>query len=176
MEALYDVLKPLTNQPECQTCRRCEENVGLVYLLGNEAGKAIRRELPVLTTSEGVQYLGRTTDGWCSSFNPATNTCGIYADRPLCCRIYPLDLMKLDGAVWWVIHAECPIAQRFQWERRLSILAAMTAAMERVISDEQVENWLTQDKTSQAVEAFSFDVAKVIKLRRYGESIAFTSI
>jgi hypothetical protein len=81
--------------------------------------------------------------------------------------------MKLGGEVWWVIHDECPIAQRFRHERRLSILAAMTAAMEAVMSDEQLEKWLTQDKTSQGIEAFSVDEAKVFKLRRYGEPTAF---
>lgn len=173
LESLYGLLKPLTAQPECQTCRLCEEHVGLVYLFDDEASKAKKYRLPVLTTSQGVKYLGRTRDGWCSSFDPSTNTCSIYTDRPLCCRIYPLDLMKFDGIVWWVIHAECPIAQRFKRERRLSLLAAMTSTLEAAITSGQLENWLTQDKTSQAIEAFSSDEAKVIKLRRYGEAIVF---
>jgi Fe-S-cluster containining protein len=171
MEKLYNVLLPLTSQSECQTCRLCEENVGLVYVLGDEAAKARKHGLPVLTTSQGVQYLGRTTDGWCSSFDPTANTCRIYGDRPLCCRIYPLDLMRLDDIVWWVIHSECPIAQRFQRERRLGILATVTFAMEAALSEEQLLHWLTQDKTSQAIEAFAFDQSRVIRLRRYGEAL-----
>src|ERR1051326_8241556 len=162
MQFLYKILKPLTSQPECQTCRLCEENVGLVYLMGDEATKAQDHGLHVLTTDRGVQYLKRTNEGWCSSFDPSTNTCKIYNDRPLCCRIYPLDLMKINGEIWWVIHAECPIAQRFQRERRLSIFAAMTVAMERALTDEQLQHWLVQDKTSQEIEAFSFDETKVV--------------
>ena len=173
MQALYQVFNRLTAQPECQTCRLCEEHVGLVYLLGNEADKAKHHQLPVLTTSNGVQYLGRTPHGWCSSFDPHKNTCGMYFDRPLCCRIYPLDLMKLDGKLWWVIHAECPIAQRFKREHQMGVLAAMTLAMENILSEEQLESWLVQDKTSQVIEAFTFDTSKVIKLRPYGESLGF---
>jgi hypothetical protein len=81
--------------------------------------------------------------------------------------------MKLGNSVWWVIHDECPISQRFQRERRLAILAAMTVALENALSEEQLQNWLLQDTTSQTIEAFSFDTTKVIKLRKYGEPLAF---
>src|SRR5689334_20873206 len=110
-EDLRGALAFLTSQPECETCRLCEENVGLVYLIGDEAQRIPKLQLPILTTSHGVNYLGRTTDGWCCSFNPDSNTCKIYEDRPICCRIYPLDLMRINNEVWWVIHSECPIAQ-----------------------------------------------------------------
>jgi hypothetical protein len=79
--------------------------------------------------------------------------------------------MKLNSIVWWVIHSECPIAQRFQRERRLGILVTMTFAMEAALSEEQLQHWLTQDKTSQAIEAFAFDQSRVIRLRRYGEPL-----
>lgn len=170
---LYDLFKILTAQPECRTCSLCEEHVGLVYLLDSEAEKAKNSSLPVLTTSTGVQYLGRTREGWCCSFDPDANTCRIYEQRPLCCRIYPLDLMQLDGEIWWVIHSECPIAQRFQRERMLSTLAAATSAVEGKISESQLKRWMTQDRFSQMIEAFSYDESKVIRLRRYGEKRPF---
>jgi Fe-S-cluster containining protein len=173
MDNLYRHLSPLTSQPECNTCRLCEEHVGLVYVLGLEADKARRRELPVMRTSEGVEYLGRTADGWCASFDPGSGKCSMYEDRPLCCRIYPLDLMKLDNELWWVIHAECPIAQRFRREGKLTLLAAVTAALDRELNDEQLRIWIAQDKTSQTIEAFTFDPSKVVKLRRFREQIRF---
>jgi Fe-S-cluster containining protein len=191
-QALRDALSPLTSQPECGTCRLCEENVGLVYLIGDEAPEASRRELPVMTTSQGVKYLGRkyTNDAgeeitpeqarnssahrWCSQFDSSSNTCKIYAERPLCCRIYPLDLMAIDQEVWWVIHSECPISQRFQRERRMSVLAAMTVSLERLFTQEQLDHLLKQDGTSQKHEAFFTDESKVTKLRRYGAPAMFS--
>ena len=178
----------LSSQPECQTCRLCEEHVGLVYLLGKESARVRSHRLPVLRTMSGVEYLGRVPDrevrkeglspvspshGWCSAFDPTTNMCRIYSDRPLCCRIYPLDLMRIDSQVWWVMHTECPIAQRFEKERRLGIIAAITARMERFISSDNLEDWLSQDKFSQIAEAFSHDATQVIRVRRYGEPIPF---
>jgi hypothetical protein len=81
--------------------------------------------------------------------------------------------MNLDGMAWWVIHAECPIAQRFHRDRKMEILAAMTAALERHLSEEQLQSWLINDNASQNIEAFSSTQPKVFKLRRYGEDIGF---
>lgn len=172
-QSLYDILRPLTSQPECATCRSCEEHVGLVYLLGNEAVRARNHGVPVSISLKGTQYITRMPDGCCAAFNPATNSCRIYAERPLCCRLYPLDLMNLDGIVWWVIHAECPIARRFQRDRHMEKLAAMTAALERELSEEQLRAWLRTDDASQSIEAFSSSQPVVFKLRRYGGAIGF---
>ena len=189
MDDLYQALDQLSSQPECRECRLCEEHVGLVYILKGESERVRRHRLPILRTSSGVEYLGRVPDpesrkggtspaarthGWCCAFDWRTNTCSIYNDRPLCCRIYPLDLMRLEGEVWWVVHSECPIAQRFQRQRNLDLLCAITAAMERLISDEELEQWLTQDKFSQMIEAFSGDESRVIRLRRYGTPSLFS--
>jgi Fe-S-cluster containining protein len=167
LNPLYDILRPLASQPECKSCKLCEEHVGLVYLLGQEAAKSHDMEIPVSISSRGVQYLARTPDGWCAAFDPQANLCRIYNDRPLCCQLYPLDLMRLDGEVWWVIHDECPIARRFQRDRRLEILMAMTIALERTLSDEQLQSWLITDRVSQDIEAFSSSRPNVFRLRQY---------
>lgn len=166
-QPLYKILGLLRSQPECKTCRLCEEHVGLVYLVGRETAKSRQYGMPISVTSEGVAYLGRTPEGWCVAFDPDTNNCRIYANRPLCCQLYPLDLMKLSGVVWWVIHIECPIAQRFRIERTLEVLSAITVSIEEIISEEQVQSWLKTDRTSQQIEAFSSDKPKVVKLRRF---------
>jgi len=170
---LYDFLEPLSSQPECRTCRKCEEHVGLVYLLGDEAQGVEKVGGRLLVTSRGVQYLSRTAEGWCSCFDPATNQCRIYAQRPLCCRIYPLDLMHLGDGLWWVIHSECPIAQRLQAEHRLDILYGLTVRLEGEMSKEEIAQWTTQDDTSRVVEAFLSESAKVLPLRRFRASMAF---
>jgi Fe-S-cluster containining protein len=173
LQPLYDILRSLTSQPECATCRRCEEHVGLVYLLGDEADRVRDRSLPIVASSEGSRYLLRTRDGWCAAFNHVANTCRIYTARPLCCRLYPLDLMWLDGSLWWVIHIECPIAQRLQRIRHFELLIAITVAIENALSDEQLRAWRVTDRTSQRIEAFSSSEPKVLKLRLYGTPLAF---
>jgi hypothetical protein len=75
--------------------------------------------------------------------------------------------MQIDQEVWWVIHSECPIGQRFQREHRLDLLAAMTVALERHPAFPQLQKWLAQDRTSQNIEAFRSDKLNVVKIRRF---------
>jgi Fe-S-cluster containining protein len=173
LSPLYDILRPLASQPECKSCKLCEEHVGLVYLLGNEATRSVDQSIPVSISSRGTQYLARTSDGCCAAFDYKANLCRIYSERPLCCRLYPLDLMRLGGEVWWVILDECPIAQRFQRDRRLEILTALTISLEQTLLDEQLQSWLTVDQTSQDIEAFSSTRPSVFRLRRFGRPLSF---
>lgn len=176
LKKLYEALAPLTSQPDCASCELCERNVGLVYVLGDERASLESSCVPLATTSEGIAYISRPEHGWCPCYDTSTKRCQIYDNRPLCCRLYPLDLMEIDSAIWWVIHTECPIAQRFQRERKLDALAAMTVAIENAVSPEQLRNWLQQDQTSQTVEAFSSERSKVLQLREFGKQSLFCKL
>jgi len=168
MHSLYEVLRPLTSQSECQTCKLCEENIGLVYLLDKETEAISKRNVPLSITSRGAQYIARTSQGCCAAFNSTGNSCTIYESRPLCCRLYPLDLVTKNGEIWWVIHIECPIAKRFLSERKLAVLATMTVAIEKKIDRELLQSWLINDRMSQNIEAFSSTRPRTIRLRRLG--------
>jgi Fe-S-cluster containining protein len=165
---IYEVLGALGNQPECSTCRLCEEHVGLVYLMSAEATRDRRKGLPVLSVDASAHYYPRTRDGWCSCFDPATNTCRVYAERPLCCRLYPLDLVSIEGEVWWVVHRECPIAQRFTRQRQLDVLAAVTRRIEPLLGDEDLADWIRQDRVSAAIEYLDHEEMSLTPLRRFG--------
>jgi putative zinc- or iron-chelating protein len=34
--------------------------------------------------------------------------CSIYADRPLCCRLFPLDLLAINNRLQWALSNQCP--------------------------------------------------------------------
>ena len=36
------------------------------------------------------------------------NRCNLYEDRPLDCRLFPLDIIKENGKYWWCIFTICP--------------------------------------------------------------------
>lgn len=167
LHLLYEILQPLTSQPECQTCKLCEENIGLVYLLSTEHKQISKLDIPIAITSRGAKYIARTPQGCCAAFNDANNTCTIYERRPLCCRLYPLDLITVNDEIWWVIHSECPIATRFLVERKLELLAAMTVTIEKAMGRELLQNWLISDGMSQNIEAFSSTRPHTIKIRQF---------
>jgi Fe-S-cluster containining protein len=169
---IYPLLRLLTSQPECDTCRLCEENVGLVYLLRDEISRAANAGAMVVASADEKGYIERTHHGWCGCFDAATGRCRIYDSRPLCCRIYPLDLIRFDDGIWWVIHEECPIGIRFYRERQTDLLAAVTFEIERQLTDKELLSWLSQDRFSQNVEALSRDSIKVRRLRQLGSEVS----
>jgi hypothetical protein len=177
MDALYSTLELLSAQPECRTCNLCERNVGLVYLIGEEGDRMGRAGKESAMTSEGVRYLERKQSNhgarWCGCFDVEHNQCTVYDIRPLCCRLYPIDLMRLDGVLWWIVHAQCPIAERFERERRLDVLAAVTVRLESELSPEQLRMWVNTDRASQTIEAFVSDHYRIVRLRRFGVQPGF---
>lgn len=162
---IYEAIRSLGGQPECTSCRRCEENVGLVYLLEDEAQQAKRRTLPVISVGKEAHYFSRTSHGWCPCFNPESNTCEIYNDRPLCCRLYPLDLGIYRGEAWWVLHGECPIAQRWVRERYLDAVATLLEHVEDLLDPSILRNWISQEKTSVVIESLELEELHLIRIR-----------
>ena len=50
-----------------------------------------------------------TKDGDCEKLDTATGRCTVHANRPTECRLFPLDLLPVDGVVHWVVgHGACP--------------------------------------------------------------------
>lgn len=166
LERAYAALKTLSSQPECDTCRLCEENVGLVYVFRKEMARSKALRQSTCITSTPVGYIERTEEGWCQHFDVETGRCGIYKARPLCCRLYPLDLMHLDGESWWVLHSECPIAKRFSHDRTLELLISITVQLEDALAESEISEWLVQDRVSQQIEAFHGEPSSIIKVRR----------
>jgi Fe-S-cluster containining protein len=165
LESIYSAIASLGGQPECATCRQCEENVGLVYLLGPEAAHAKSRALPVIRVGESANYFSRTPHGWCPCYDPSTNTCGIYKNRPLCCRLYPIDLVHHEGRPWWVLHGECPIAQRWIQDRHTDVLVALLEQLEELLDPHILRDWISQDRTSSAIESLESDEMFLVPIR-----------
>jgi Fe-S-cluster containining protein len=167
LERAYHDLSILSLQHECETCRKCETNVGLVYLLDREPRTVSSSGVKTVSTSQGISYIARSVEGWCAAYDSKENKCTIYPNRPLCCRIYPLDLMNLDDEIWWILHTECPIAQRYEREHKLDILIALTMLLEERIPEGVFSEWLREDRHSQVVEAFLRVEYSITRLRRF---------
>lgn len=91
----------------CDVCCRFPESDSFLrpYFTRDEIGAAVAQGLsPALfqdpVGSQIALVKDSQSDGYlCPAFDPATSRCGIYAHRPLDCRLYPLALMwSADGA------------------------------------------------------------------------------
>lgn len=86
---------PFDFQSHCRACNACCRDQR-VFLSHSEASRLQRTELPV------------RPNGSCGFFDQGS--CVIHPNRPLECRMFPLDL-KLDvetAKVWWIMWDHCP--------------------------------------------------------------------
>lgn len=99
LEALYAVLARPDFSP-CAGCTACCEGA---WMLAGEAARARALEPGAVALEEGVAFLGG--GGRCPWLGEAG--CARYAARPLDCRLFPLDLVEHEGALWWCVFQSC---------------------------------------------------------------------
>lgn len=90
----------------CQGCTKCCEK-GLVYILPEEKERLQSLGVPLIEI-DGVPFIKRKPDGSCSMLDKQHSRCSIYEDRPMCCRIFPLDVFSRNGKLEWAMYTYCP--------------------------------------------------------------------
>ena len=96
---------------DCKGCIRCCEH-GLVYVVDDERERLINLGVPLVSAS-GVSFIQRRSDGSCPMLDREGKRCTIYEDRPLCCRLFPLDLFAFEGELGWAVADKCPEDRKF---------------------------------------------------------------
>ena len=91
----------------CRGCTSCCERGGLVYVKDDEREALSRLDVPMINIS-GVTFIKRLADGTCPMLDRVGKQCSIYEDRPLCCRLFPLDILSIDRKLQWAVSNQCP--------------------------------------------------------------------
>jgi Fe-S-cluster containining protein len=167
LNKLYEIASFLSNQEECKTCRLCEDNIGLVYVFNKESKKIGQEH--ATSTSSGLNFFVRTHDGHCPYFNIELGECGIYENRPLCCRIYPLDLLFEDGEYWWIAYSDCPIFKRYNKNLSLYILRDKLLSIEDQLDNRTLMEWKNIAVKIRSVELIGREDFPFYKLKKLGE-------
>lgn len=167
LNKLYEIVKFLSNQEECKTCRLCEDNIGLVYVFNTESKKIGHEH--TISTSSGLNFFVRTHDNHCPYFNQESGKCGIYEDRPLCCRIYPLDIYFDGIEYWWIAYSDCPIFKRYKKNLSLNILRNKLLSIEDTLDDENLEELKNIAVNIRTVELIGREDFAFYKLKKLGE-------
>lgn len=94
----------------CRKCSSCCEN-GLVYVLAEEREELESLGVP-LVCIDGVYYIQRSTGGACPMLDRKSGKCEIYDSRPVCCRLYPVDVFNRNGTLEWGIYEYCPAERK----------------------------------------------------------------
>ena len=51
-----------------------------------------------------INSLMKTNKNACIFFDSTNGKCGIHAVRPVDCRLFPLDIQKVDGKYYWIMY------------------------------------------------------------------------
>ncbi|KUO91104.1 MAG: Fe-S oxidoreductase [Thermocladium sp. ECH_B] len=91
----------------CTLCGECCLNTQMELLIDDiERIVALGHKLEDFAErgGDGIWRL-RNIDGHCVFYDPETRKCSIYVNRPIGCRLYPLNYDDYDGAI---IDKSCP--------------------------------------------------------------------
>lgn len=147
LERLYQELDEFWRNTDIATaCTNCldPDCVGYVWLLKEEADSLYELGVPIIEINDGpcfIHSFPQALDGGidfshryppCNQLCQGARRCGIYENRPLVCRLYPLALeMQPNGMVTWAIHQDCEFIRR---QEKLGLLADFEEAARRVLS------------------------------------------
>ena len=91
----------------CNGCVECCKTGGIVYVLPEEVQKLKEIGTNIIEI-DGLNLIKRTHKGYCSMLDIQHNRCTIYEDRPLACRLFPLDVFYRNGVLEWGVYDYCP--------------------------------------------------------------------
>ena len=109
---LADAAVRLTSRlVNCRGCIECCVKGGLVYVREDEVARLRECNVPLVTV-RGVTVIKRHADGSCPMLDRLGKRCSIYESRPLCCRLFPLDVLLVEGQLVWGMSNQCPNERR----------------------------------------------------------------
>ncbi len=141
----------------CNGCTKCCEN-GIVYTLPEEEERLTKIGVKLFEI-DGVKFIQRNNDGSCSMLDKTNKKCSIYADRPMCCRAFPLDIFSRNGKLEWAIYNYCPEERIItinkknnEAELNTEILSYITDSIENNLNENVIRFLETEDKVVAKVE------------------------
>lgn len=118
----------------CPECERCERSV--VYLTPREQIAAV--ELDLVLYGKGSATRLNRQGCRCPFYLGAQHGCSAYADRPLICHLFPIDIIERedDGAHWWVLFGACEEVARGKLMGRVEEARALAVEIDRRMPDD----------------------------------------
>jgi len=125
-------LDKLSEQVECNTCDLCEE--GAVYILNLEVPLMKSLNVP-LVNIDGSYFLEKK-GRYCPAYNEKEKRCAIYSERPICCRLFPLDIFVKEEKLKWIVFDDCPIIKHKVEDGSLNCIIEIAKKFDTLITKE----------------------------------------
>lgn len=89
----------------CNGCSCCD--AGTVYVLPGEVAEMRAKGIEVIEFMGGY-FIPTTKENGCIYYKVENKQCQIYADRPICCRLFPFDIFYYpEHGLCWVVYDKC---------------------------------------------------------------------
>lgn len=126
----------------CRGCAKCCREGGPVYVLKREVRRLEEMGVPLFPYKD-FHFIRRLPGGQCVMLDKETGQCSIYEQRPLSCKLFPLDIFA-EGPheVEWVLFNFCPTGHRkFAHPKpgqpsEFELAIAITSRLERELPEE----------------------------------------
>lgn len=104
---LYTILDQMSDKLNCGTCGVCENDS--IYLLPDEVQVFKALDVDPIEI-DGVHFLPKAPadNQYCPFRDQKSHNCTIYDKRPAICRMFPLEIKKVDDVYWWGVCLYCP--------------------------------------------------------------------
>jgi Fe-S-cluster containining protein len=131
------VLDRLSEQIECNTCDLCED--GAVYLLNIEIPLMKHLKIPLINIDGS--YFFKRTGKYCPAYNQSKKRCTIYSERPICCRLFPMDIFVENEKLKWIVFTDCPIIEHKVKNESLDSIIEIAKEFEKLISKDVADEF-----------------------------------
>ena len=141
----------------CGGCTKCCEK-GLVYVVPEEKSRLESIDVPLIEI-EGVHFIKRKKDGSCSMLDKEKRICTIYEDRPIGCKLFPLDVFSRNGQLEWSIYTYCPPERLLPVTMKngkvkldYEVISYLTSSMEPHLTEDVLNFFEIEDKVAAEIE------------------------
>lgn len=143
---------------DCEGCTTCCEHGGLVYVRAEEVAQLEGLGVPLITL-EGVAFIRRLADGSCPMLDKPGRRCSIYEERPLCCRLFPMDVLATRAGLAWSLSQQCPSDRRHYENTQgrsaglgLASIARIASSVNCALTEDDRRFFEAKEKVSSRVE------------------------
>lgn len=166
LDVFIKKLDQISNLLNCKKCDKCEKDV--IYLLPIEIEKFKNLKIP-LTQIDGIYYLQKNGE-YCPFRDIKEKNCSIYPKRPICCRMFPLDISSIRGLLEWVVYDYCPKVRNEQGKPLRDALSIYSMEIENCFTKELLDFYYKEHITTTKIESMGKVKYETLFLRPVGEA------
>jgi Fe-S-cluster containining protein len=146
-----NIINKVVKCDNCHSC--CKHSSG--FVLSHEVERLKKLKVPLQKVGN-IHFMALNPDGTCPNLNDQ-NKCSMYEDRPIACRMFPLNLMdRQDFIKKWVFFSFCPTENQLLMDasgyvsNRLILMT--THELEKCFNRQEIEEMLEADRMVSQVD------------------------